>query len=270
MKTIARKSIAGVAAVMSAAICTAALSVSASADLTKEEVIEQLWEVRSSCYNDDGTWFPESSWCYNVLADWVEENYDDIGSSTSLYSWDYQYNQYYKGFIRNIDIDEDEQGNWTVTDESTGIVYSFEFVDGMWNQLNPEGSVVDTFPPVNTLEEESSETTEPVYTQARITDSYSSADGNNASHTEAAINSRHTTTRYNSSRYTTDHNGDSAAVVIKNSSTAVRATETEMVSDNGEETVPEKEDSTLLPIILGTVAAVGAAAVIGVYYIKKK
>lgn len=214
MKTITRNSIAGVAAVMSAAICTAALSVSASADLTKEEVIEQLWEVRSSCYNDDGTWFPESSWCYNVLADWVEENYDDIGSSTSLYSWDYQYNQYYKGFIRNIDIDEDEQGNWTVTDESTGVIYSFEFVDGMWNQLNPEGSVVDTFPPVNTLEEESSETTELVYTQARITDSYSSADRNN--------NSRHTTTRYNSSRYTTDHNGDSAAVVIK---TAVQLSE---------------------------------------------
>lgn len=88
-----------------------------------------------------------------------------------------------------------------------------------------------------------------VYTQAKITDSYSSADSNNVSHTEAAIS-------------------DSAAVVI--SGTAVRTAETEVPSDNGEESVLEKDDSTLLPVILGTVAAVAAAAVIGIYYFTKK
>lgn len=136
--------------------------------ITKEEAIEILCEERISVpygREDDGTTFPDISFEKHQIEKWVNENYgnDDIcwyyeDEKMLKYSLNKKYGNYYKYMTTDWDFEDDRNGNWTI--KTPDNFYTFEFVNGMWNQIDKDGNVVDMFPPVSTLDEDSTTATQ--------------------------------------------------------------------------------------------------------------
>ena len=140
-----------------AAICSilAALAtvttIHADEILSKEEIINDIWEERWFGTGDDGTEFPEASYNHHLLEEWVETNY----ANNNDYDWGdigrlkYQYSDYYSDKTGEWTF-TDEEGRWYITDEE-GVVYHFLMFQGEWNMIDSNGNVVDIFKPFNTL-----------------------------------------------------------------------------------------------------------------------
>ncbi|MBQ8515045.1 MAG: hypothetical protein IJ496_06585 [Ruminococcus sp.] len=147
-----KKIAAGVMAMASVAVCSAGATVYADEIPTKDEVIEYIWEDFWRGQEDDGTEFPQASWRYNVVVDWVEANYEDLSWSSDKSYWEHKFEDDYENMISGWDFNDDREGRWTIiTDE--GETYSFEFIDGQWNQFDSNGNVVDMFTAHSTLGE---------------------------------------------------------------------------------------------------------------------
>ena len=146
--------------------------------IAKEEAIEIIWdEWMFMPEGDDGTTFPEASFERYHIEKWVSENYDNgelcwyyEDEKTSKYSLKKKYGDYYENMTLDWDFNDDN-GNWTI--KTPDNFYTFEYVNGMWNQIDKNGDVVDTFPPVSTLDENATTTT-----QANDTDSANADSGN--------------------------------------------------------------------------------------------
>ena len=147
-----KKIAAGVMAMASVAVCSAGTTVYADEIPTKEEVIEYIWEDFWRGQEDDGTEFPQASWRYNVVVDWVEANYEDLSWSSDKSYWEHKFEDDYENMISGWDFNDDREGNWTITTDEVE-TYSFEFIDGQWNQFDSNGNVVDMFTAHSTLGE---------------------------------------------------------------------------------------------------------------------
>lgn len=130
---------------------------------TKQELIDRFWTQ----YWDNtlpGEQNPEGSLEYHILEDWLNEQYGHTESEdrdkytvsdwTSDYSIRNAWRDYYQEYTNCWNMNHDEEtGEFTIEEydpetEKTGdLLYTFELKNGMWNMLDTEGNVVDTFEP---------------------------------------------------------------------------------------------------------------------------
>ena len=120
--------------------------------LDKDYIINEIWTESWYGIPDDGTTFPEASYKYHLLSEWVNVNYGD-----EHYNWSdvgeltYSYKDYYKKYTSDFAF-HDDNGNWTI--DTSDHSYHFEFVEDNWNMIDENGDISDTFPPHSTLESE--------------------------------------------------------------------------------------------------------------------
>ena len=121
--------------------------------LDKDYIINEIWTESWYGIPDDGTTFPEASYKYHLLSEWVNVNYGD-----EHYNWSdvgeltYSYKDYYKKYTADFAFHDDANGNWTI--DTSEHSYHFEFVEDNWNMIDENGDISDTFPPHSTLESE--------------------------------------------------------------------------------------------------------------------
>jgi len=120
--------------------------------LDKDYIINEIWTESWYGIPDDGTTFPEASYKYHLLSEWVNVNYGD-----EHYNWSdvgeltYSYKDYYKKYTADFAF-HDDNGNWTI--DTSEHSYHFEFADNHWSMIDENGDISDTFPPHSTLESE--------------------------------------------------------------------------------------------------------------------
>ena len=121
--------------------------------LDKDYIINEIWTESWYGIPDDGTTFPEASYKYHLLSEWVNVNYGD-----EHYNWSdvgeltYSYKDYYKKYTADFAFHDDDNDNWTI--DTSDHSYHFEFVEDNWNMIDENGDISDTFPPHSTLESE--------------------------------------------------------------------------------------------------------------------
>ena len=128
---------------------TAAINAHAE-NLDKDYIISEIWEDIRHGKPDNGKTFPEASYKYHLLTEWVEENYgDDDYNWSDVGELRYDYRDYYQDLIEDYDFNDDENGNWTI--DTADDHYSFYLLNGTWQMIDQNGNTVDTFPPHDTL-----------------------------------------------------------------------------------------------------------------------
>ena len=121
--------------------------------LNKDYIINEIWTESWYGIPDDGTTFPEASYKYHLLSEWVNANYSD-----ETYNWSdiggltYSYKDYYRKYIADFDFNDDDNGNWTI--DTNNHSYHFELINNQWNMIDENGDITDTFSPHSTLEAE--------------------------------------------------------------------------------------------------------------------
>ncbi|MBR7085264.1 MAG: hypothetical protein IKI37_08830, partial [Oscillospiraceae bacterium] len=140
-------------AIFTAFLFSVGITAHAEEMLDRDYIESEIWQEMWLGKNDDGTEFPEASFKHHLLDEWIDENY-----GSDEYNWSdveelkYSYRRYYKNYIKDWDFNDDDNGNWTIeTDEHS---YSFTIFQNEWLMLDENGNTVDTFPPFNTLENE--------------------------------------------------------------------------------------------------------------------
>ena len=93
------KKLTATLAAMLMAASMAGMTAHAADNLDKEYIVSEIWSDVWNGKPDDGTTYPESSYKYHLLNEWVNDNYGsedynwtDIGELT------YKYKDYYKRF----------------------------------------------------------------------------------------------------------------------------------------------------------------------------
>ena len=100
---------------------------------------------------DDGVSFPQQSMTYHKIRTFLDEYYlsdeglhaewDKYFDILNKWSWYCQ-----KTAQPNTRGKDDGEGHYSIVDTETGeTVYTFELVDNMWQKLDKDGNVVDTF-----------------------------------------------------------------------------------------------------------------------------
>lgn len=136
-------------------------------NLDKDYIISEIWADIWHGKPDNGITFPEASYKYHLLTEWVEENYgDDDYNWSDVGELRYDYRDYYQDLIEDYDFNDDENGNWTI--DTADDHYSFYLLNGTWQMIDQNGSSVDTFPPHDTL------------TETEISSQAEQADGDNS------------------------------------------------------------------------------------------
>ena len=121
-------------------------------NLDKDYIISEIWKDIWHGKADNGKTFPEASYKYHLLTEWVEENYgDDDYNWSDVGELRYDYRDYYQDLIEDYDFNDDENGNWTI--DTADNHYSFYLLNGTWQMIDRNGNTVDTFPPHDTLAE---------------------------------------------------------------------------------------------------------------------
>ena len=65
-------------------------------NLDKDYIVSEIWADARNGKSDDGTTFPESSYKYHLLSEWVEDNYgDDDYNGSDIGELTYDYKDYY-------------------------------------------------------------------------------------------------------------------------------------------------------------------------------
>lgn len=147
-----KKLTATLAAMLMAASITGGMTANAADNLDKDYIVSEIWSDLWNGKPDDGTTYPESSYKYHLLTEWVEENYgDDDYNWTDIGELTYDYKDYYRDYIEGFDFEDDDNGHWTIDTEDNH--YSFYMLNGMWQMIDRNGDTVDTFPPHDTLAE---------------------------------------------------------------------------------------------------------------------
>ena len=121
--------------------------------LDKDYIINEIWTESWYGIPDDGTTFPEASYKYHLLSEWVNINYgDDDYNWSDVGELTYSYKDYYKKYTADFAFHDDDNDNWTI--DTSDHSYHFEFVEDNWNMIDENGDISDTFPPHSTLESE--------------------------------------------------------------------------------------------------------------------
>lgn len=146
------------------------MTVTAADMIPEDTIIEELWDSIWHGHGDNGTTFPETSYEYYLLSDWVSSNYgSDDCDWTNLNRISFAYSRYYSKLTREWDYTDDEEGNWFITDENSE-TYHFELIQGEWNKIDSSGNTVEKFPPHSTLEENEANQTDSIFDEDEAED----------------------------------------------------------------------------------------------------
>lgn len=147
-----------IAPILASMVLIGSASLTAYADdmLDKDYIVSEIWSDWWQGKGDDGLIFPEASFKYHILTEWVNDNYgDDDYDWSKIGQLNYNFKYYYDELTDKWDFNDDRDGNWTIsTDETT---YHFNFQNGKWLMSDNNGDVVDSFMPFNTLTEDKAE-----------------------------------------------------------------------------------------------------------------
>ena len=138
---------------VAAIIFTSGMSAYAAENIPKDVIITEIWSDVWNGKDDDGTSFPEASYKYHILTEWVNNNYgDDEYDWSDVSSLKYEYRDYYKDLTEEWDFEDDRSGNWQITTED-GMTYHFEYSNGQWAQIDQNGNTVAMFNAHSTIED---------------------------------------------------------------------------------------------------------------------
>lgn len=137
-------------------IGSASLTAYADDMLNKGYIVSEIWSDWWQGKGDDGLIFPEASFKYHILTEWVDDNYgNDDYDWSKIGQLNYNFKDYYDELTDKWDFNDDRDGNWTIdTDETT---YHFNLQNSKWLMSDDNGDVIDSFMPFNTLTENKAE-----------------------------------------------------------------------------------------------------------------
>lgn len=160
----ARANIKKITALAAAAAVSAGMSLTAYAKdaiYSREELVDEFWTQ----YWDDtapGEENAEGSLEYHILDEWLNEQYPhtwyEDPHKYTVYDWSNytnisgEWRDYHKEYVENWHYN-DEDGEFTIeswnpeTEETGGLLYRFEFVNGQWRMIDADGKIVDSFDP---------------------------------------------------------------------------------------------------------------------------
>lgn len=134
-------------------IATSGMTAYAAENIPKDEIISEIWSDVWNGKDDDGTSFPEASYKYHILTEWVNANYgNDDYDWSDVSSLKYEYKDYYKDLSEQWDFEDNRSGDWRITTED-GTTYHFEYSNGQWSQIDQNGNTVATFNAHSTIED---------------------------------------------------------------------------------------------------------------------
>jgi len=131
-------------------MATMPIGVYADEQVNKDYIADLIWEEWWFGTPEDGTQFPEASYEHHLIESWLDENFDEYKDDVPYAI--YAYREYYKDLVSNWAFEDDDNGNYYITDLDGNILYHFNFVNGKWNMADENGNVVDSFMPFNTVE----------------------------------------------------------------------------------------------------------------------
>lgn len=132
-------------------------------NLSKDEIVSAIWEDQWHGHDDDGVTFPEASYYHHILCEWVNDNYgndDYIWNDTG--NLIHSYSRYFNKLTDEWTTYDDDNGNWFITDDTSGKTYHFEYTEDHWNMLDSSNAIADTFDPFSTVAEPEETTNRPV------------------------------------------------------------------------------------------------------------
>lgn len=135
---------------IAAGMATMPIGVYADEQVNKDYIADLIWEEWWFGTPEDGTQFPEASYEHHLIESWLDENFDEYKDDVPYAI--YAYREYYKDLVSNWAFEDDDNGNYYITDLDGNILYHFNFVNGKWNMADENGNVVDSFMPFNTVE----------------------------------------------------------------------------------------------------------------------
>ena len=135
---------------IAAGMVTMPIGVYADEQVNKDYIADLIWEEWWLGTPADGTQFPEASYEHHLIESWLDENFDEYKDDVPYAI--YAYREYYKDLVSNWAFEDDDNGNYYITDLDGNILYHFNFVNGKWNMADENGNVVDSFMPFNTVE----------------------------------------------------------------------------------------------------------------------
>ena len=227
---------------LSAFIITALpLSVTAYAaeNLDRDYIEAEIWDDMWNGKGDNGIDFPEASYKHHLLDKWLDENY-----GSNEYDWSelgelkYEYKDYYRSYIEDFDVNDDDNGNWTI--ETPEHSYSFTYWQDNWIMTDENGNTVDSFPPFSTLKDDE----EPEVPQGRHIDD----DGNGSPRVIGKVSGGTESASEGTSGADSEVTPDTAS--------------------SGSESRSGASESNPIPIIAGVAIAAGVG--VGGYFMMKK
>ena len=119
---------------------------------TYDECVSIIFDKAWGSTYDDGVTFPQESFLYHRIRNFLDESYMSEENDHYRGSWDRKGDIENKWKLYNTDYwseisSKDDNWNYTIVDKDDNLLYTFELVDGKWQQLDTSGNVVDTFDP---------------------------------------------------------------------------------------------------------------------------
>lgn len=180
-KTGAGIRIKRIVSLAAAVAITTGMSVTAYAEdtiYTREELVDELW---TQYWNDTapGEENAEGSLEYHILDEWLNEHYPhtwyEDPHKYTVYDWSNftdihdKWREYHQEYVEYWHFN-DEDGVFTIeewdpeTEETGGLLYRFEFVNGKWQMIDADGNVVESLDPHGgSLSDDSSEKDKQAY-----------------------------------------------------------------------------------------------------------
>ena len=119
---------------------------------TYDECVNIIFNKAWGGEYDDGVTFPQESFLYHRIRNFLDMSYMSDENDHYRGSWDRKGDIENKWKLYNTDYwseisSKEDNWNYVIVDKDDNLLYTFELVDGKWHQLDKNGNVVDTFDP---------------------------------------------------------------------------------------------------------------------------
>lgn len=103
--------------------------------LEQNYIVDTIWSDWWLGQGDNGQVFPEASYKYHLLSNWIATNYgNDDFDWNNIDELSYDFSEYYSDLTEHWDFEDDNNGNWMIITEDT--VYHFTLDNGKWMMID--------------------------------------------------------------------------------------------------------------------------------------
>ena len=114
---------------ITAGMATMPIGVYADEQVNKDYIADLIWEEWWFGTPEDGTQFPEASYEHHLIESWLDENFDEYKDDVPYAI--YAYREYYKDLVSNWAFEDDDNGNYYITDLD-GNILILSTANGIW------------------------------------------------------------------------------------------------------------------------------------------